>query len=370
MSTAGLTKKIKAIFIVHGIGEQESFDTLFDFYDGIYSFLRKVLKWHGKDLRREFQAFEDDEGQRIEVQKRIKENLRIGSDAHLLPRSVGLAKEAYVDIIYRDETLRVYEIWWAKDFTPPRLGVVIKWLFDSALIPFKKSILSWPMGVFTTLLYLFIFSAYIFLLSLYYVSMIDKRLKLFRPLFGWLRKLLKKGMTNFVGDVVMYINDDEQAGKIANYLRGRLQAVLADETVSEVNVVGHSLGSVISYEVLCDLTGSHEPGLEKIKHYFTAGSPLDKIRYFFGANDRFNREIDEAIPWTNYHAIGDAVAGRLDYFKRPLENVMVANRIGIIHCNYWKNLFVMRNIMSKLFTYDVFSEFPAKNKFLWFSLKE
>jgi hypothetical protein len=353
--------KEKAVMIVHGIGEQESFDTLFDFHEGIYSFLGKALKWHGDNLKKEYDQVKDNEAKRVEIQSNIPRELRIGTDEYLLPRSVGLAKEAYIDIIYRDEAIRIYEVWWAKDFTPPKLFAVFRWLFDSALIPFKKSLSSKILGVFTVLLYLIVALIYGLISVVYFFSSIVERLRILQPLFRWIKKSIEKGVVNFVGDVEIYINEAEESKKICIYLKGRIQTLLADEGISEINIIGHSLGSVITYEALCDLTESKPNNFSKIRNYITAGSPLDKIRYFFGAKRRFSREIDTNINWINYYAFADLVAARLDYFKRPVKNIGVANSIPLLHCRYWKNLFVMKDIISRIFTYDIYEKYPVSN---------
>lgn len=360
--------KKKAVVIVHGIGEQESFDTLFDFYDGIYSFLRRALKWHGGSLKDEYERKAENEAEKERLRGMIARDLELDTKAHLLPRSVGLAKEASVDITYRDETVRVHEVWWAKDFAPPKLLGVYKWFFFSALLPFKKPPLGYLTGLFTLALFLIVTVVYVLIVLGYYLARITRRFKWISPLFAWMANFAEKGIINYAGDVEVYLNDQRQAERISRYLKERLKDLLNKDDISEVHIVGHSLGTVITYEVLCDMTEKAPPGFDKVRKYATAGSPLDKIRYFFGDKKRFSRKISPKIEWTNYYAAADLVTARLDYYKDAVKNVKVANRIPLPHSQYWKNTFVVKDIINKAFTYKVFQDYPVANKTLFGSI--
>src|SRR5690606_14533750 len=73
-------------------------------------------------------------------------------------------------------------------------------------------------------------------------------------------------------DVLRYVGDE---GGISSEIRGLLKAVLrqawrADERIL---LIGHSLGSVIAYDALWELTHEHED-TRPVDLFMTLGSPL------------------------------------------------------------------------------------------------
>jgi len=120
-------------------------------------------------------------------------------------------------------------------------------------------------------------------------------------------RIIQVFLKDFVGDVAVYVNADAKA---KNYAARRailsgattaLTRILKDTSRSyqQVIVAGHSLGSVIAYDLLNDLMNRRlgtpdqvvgvvppdaqisQGDLDKIKGLVTFGSPLDKVYYFF-----------------------------------------------------------------------------------------
>ncbi|HEX2022405.1 MAG TPA: hypothetical protein VHH36_06805, partial [Candidatus Thermoplasmatota archaeon] len=153
-----------------------------------------------------------------------------------------------------------------------------------------------------------------------------------------------------------------------------------------VLVVGHSLGSVVSYDTLNALLaeddlaerGEHAKGslrvAQRTKLFLTFGSPLDKIAFVFATQSRRTSEAREAlaalvqpmiqaydetstdegrgkgyrtaIPWVNVHAPSDIVSGPLDLYDDPARAgggrvVNDVDRAAVTplasHNEYWKN---------------------------------
>ena len=122
-----------------------------------------------------------------------------------------------------------------------------------------------------------------------------------------LGRIVQAFLKNFVGDVAVYVNADAKAKNYAArraILSGATLAmtrILKDDPRSyqQIIVAGHSLGSVIAYDVLNEVMNRrlattdqvvgavparaeiHQNDLDKIKGLITFGSPLDKVVYFF-----------------------------------------------------------------------------------------
>jgi len=105
---------------------------------------------------------------------------------------------------------------------------------------------------------------------------------------------------------------DDDAG-IATGIREHVKSILRPlfESRAEVMVVGHSLGSVIAYDVLWELTW--QDGLPwRINHLLTLGSPLGMFyvqRRLRGHHERgLRRYPGNILHWTNVSAEGDLTA--------------------------------------------------------------
>lgn len=164
-------------------------------------------------------------------------------------------------------------------------------------------------------------------------------------------------LEDFVGDVVAYTATDRKdpfygiRNKIIIDLQEQLEGILKNDQYKRVIVAGHSLGSVVAYDVLNRLdrtplaNNQHLP-FEKLKGLVTFGSPLDKIAFFFRAQTKdeewvrrqilnqlyaFKRRrvqdqpneteiIDgtahnlKNLTWLNFYHCKDFVSGHLDFY--------------------------------------------------------
>lgn len=149
-------------------------------------------------------------------------------------------------------------------------------------------------------------------------------------------------IATFLADVDAYMNYDNVTEAINNEVSS------AVEGSGDCIVVGHSLGSVVSYWVLTKLGGS-----ERVRLFLTLGSPLG----IHAIKNKLPRPL--AVPegtnrWLNAADEGDVVAlySRLDKttFVTGIENVEVENPDGREHWigGYLSQRVIARNIVSAL----------------------
>ena len=133
--------------------------------------------------------------------------------------------------------------------------------------------------------------------------------------------------------------------------------------------VGHSLGSVISYDLINALlvwdvrNGKPEHHmLKRMQRFITFGSPLDKTAYLFRNQVKMDHHYREQMagnmqplildytfrtfPWVNLYTYRDVVSGKLAYYDWPVggETFPIRNVVDpqawiplIAHTQYWKN---------------------------------
>lgn len=154
--------------------------------------------------------------------------------------------------------------------------------------------------------------------------------------------------------------------------------------------VAHSLGSVVSYNVLSDIfhkadaleksnesTKEQKTGVQKVRNslrrFVTLGSPLDKIAFLTGREalrpwpqrDRVDlvkpsseaREEGTGLRdfWVNFYQVFDPVSGALQNplicgEKPPLNfHISLFKFPGVAHLSYWKDSYTLKYILSRLY---------------------
>ena len=216
-------------------------------------------------------------------------------------------------------------------------------------------------------------------------------LVLFASLFG-----ITAFLKDYLGDVELwttYEETDEKYAKRKEILDKAflvLTHALEDPCCERVVIVGHSLGSAIAYDTLLEAgrynraRNASDPmkgdlPLEKIDHFITLGSPIDKIHYFFeshqGKYHRYNRVVEEVrgdigtapfarnrqphMHWMNFWDQGDIVSGSLEtpsnnrWVDLRVDNIHVTNYLfpapGACHSGYFANRLVMEKIFEVIF---------------------
>lgn len=224
-------------------------------------------------------------------------------------------------------------------------------------------------------------------------------------------------LQSYLGDVAVYVNTDRKAKNYAarvEILNGStaaltrlLKAKVNDQgnergKYDEVILVGHSLGSVISYDTIDELLNhadaspaelkAEKPGLnitredlEKLTGLVTFGSPLDKIYYFFRqqvASDQAvraqilsylhafrkvgsHREYGEyAFPkykpfepsrleWLNAWSVMDMVSGKLHFYKVDCRQHFWYWVPLLAHLSYWRDPRFYRFLAENLLLVEV-----------------
>ncbi len=205
---------------------------------------------------------------------------------------------------------------------------------------------------------------------------------------------LRYAVVEYVGDVVIYVS----SFRVSAYqeIRDAIQKTVVDVGKQIVAAslppapldgpyaqnararydglifVGHSLGSVIAYDlinalIVWDATGcqGRHQVAARIRRFITFGSPLDKTAFLFRTQMREEHDYREALaglmqplilnygsfrafPWINLHSHSDPVSGSLAYYDLPegardagpchyIQNELdPAARIPLVaHVQYW-----------------------------------
>lgn len=169
-------------------------------------------------------------------------------------------------------------------------------------------------------------------------------------------KLLHYTVVEYVGDVAIYVSShkvsrfkeirsaiQETVFKTAEQIYSATRDAAGTPLYDEVVLVGHSLGSVISYDLLNKLivwdkiacNGRHAV-TARTKRLITFGSPLDKTAFLFRTQISPNHHYREALAglqqplildyklrpnwfrWYNLYSMFDIVSGKLAYYDDPL----------------------------------------------------
>ena len=199
-------------------------------------------------------------------------------------------------------------------------------------------------------------------------------------------------LIDYLGDVAIYTSSDMKSKFYEvrqRVLQGAIQKItsLLDDDYEKIILVGHSLGSVIAYDALnrINLTMNDNEALrrhaDKLTDFISIGSPLDKVAFFFREhipqsdyvkrlvlnNVNAFRRIDTELPaspdlvfqstvrdcltslnWTNYWDPKDPISGPLDFYK-GVTNIQVDNgqKWGYAHVGYWQNMRIFQDAVKQ-----------------------
>ena len=212
------------------------------------------------------------------------------------------------------------------------------------------------------------------------------------PFLIFVAARIRSLIVQYVGDVAAYISPDklDRFNEIRRNIKeqGRQTAAAIYSAQDprgggfeyrQVALVGHSLGSVISYDTLNRLlkddeaAGNPHDVLGRTNLLLTFGSPLDKTSFVFALHGREATPTREALvaavqpliqdyryrpfPWINVWSPNDVISGPLDYYdadppdaKRRVMNEPdpEATTPLIAHTEYWKNQLVWEKLYAAL----------------------
>ncbi|MGE5242873.1 MAG: hypothetical protein ACM3SQ_01415 [Betaproteobacteria bacterium] len=171
--------------------------------------------------------------------------------------------------------------------------------------------------------------------------------------------VLRWFLVEFVGDVAAYVSAPwlDRFNRLRDAIKKTAvdvgQGVYANRTYEHVVVLGHSLGSVVAYDVLNglindDLLASAAPGgrprdvVARTRTLVTFGSPLDKTAFIFRRQGGSSHAVREALAaavqpivvrdawrpgrWINIWSRRDWISGPLEYYDRPGESRHIDRR--------------------------------------------
>jgi hypothetical protein len=208
---------------------------------------------------------------------------------------------------------------------------------------------------------------------------------------------VRRFVIEYVGDVAAYISPHKLdrffdiRQKIRQWVADVAQAVYSAKNNSgsllyeRIGIIGHSLGSVVVYDVLNRLliedelaTGQPLKVADRTRVLVTFGSPLDKVAYLFALQGHQTTDTREALAasvqpliqqyprfrshlaWVNVYAPHDIFAGALDFYDDISDpnykpGMEVINKVDenavlplVAHTEYWTGTKIYSELYSRL----------------------
>ncbi|MFH1691965.1 MAG: hypothetical protein ABIC68_05310 [Candidatus Omnitrophota bacterium] len=362
--------KKTAVVVIHGIGEQKPFESL-------DAFVQSFAPVYEAQIKKTFAS--------AVIKKKhslVSFPGWVESFVSLEPQS---AQPARMDI---------FEYYWAY-MTQRQITFfeIIGWIFDVARGSCQAASDKSLSVKFKKLQYLCTMLSVIGFLRLL-ISIPASVFIVIPPLWRKISAFLKKPVVDFFGDVVLYTSSDQKSKffpvrqKILDEAVKKVTYILKDMDYDEIVLVGHSLGTVIAYDVLDRLNKQMNVDAElcqyapRLKGLVTFGSPLDKIAFFF--DEKINKKsqsiryaivsqlhgfkrvvVDsealengvkpcfEHVKWLNFWTKGDPVCDSLSAY-RDVENIEmvfpVKSKNPITnHGLYWQSHQMYQQIINAFF---------------------
>jgi len=375
-------KKKIGILVIHGIGEQEPFETL-------DAFANTFLKQYLTSVKNKFQQAEIHKKHILKkFSDKIESCVSITTDNTAVP-GIDVYEYYWAYMTQREITFR--EIWFwllavsrgAKAFYDRHEGTQSGEMNDTL---FNKD------GEFKNYKYLLkMLSAVGFFQRLWFLAPANI-MKIFSSFGKGIFEPLQRRIVDSFGDVVLYTTIDEKSKyyrirqEILSGSFKKMLGLLECGEYDEILLVGHSLGTAIAYDTLARINKQMnvDPVLRgkatKIKGLVTFGSPLDKIAFFF--DEKINKEkqpvryaiasqlhgfkrvnvdtqtlesgVDECfshVKWLNFWSKRDFVSGHLDVY-RDLSNIeMDFSKLTTdpikTHSIYWESEDMYKQIIAE-----------------------
>lgn len=326
--------KRHGLLVVHGMGEQPKGETLHSFLNGFYNYLHTKVG--------------------CEIGPRGHGQIDLDTDL-----ASGQARVVFRDADATDEFL-IREVWWAKTIPPLDFWRVLQWLIRHLRAFLRIGFHRFRGRPWELPFLLCVPVLLLVLLALFAAIQVLQWWPFLRgPLNSLTRHLQKAGSTflvGSVGDVATYTMDLVYANEIRQVLEREIDWMARQEQeVDDIHLLGHSLGSLIAYEVLAQTYRREvDQGALKtrIRTFFSVGSPLDKASEFLAPEHKYRFAGDfPNITWINIYTAYDLVSDRLcRYAERP-QNVLVTNKefpplaLARDHSSYWRNFEVIELVL-------------------------
>lgn len=191
--------------------------------------------------------------------------------------------------------------------------------------------------------------------------------------------ILRIFLIQYLGDVVVYLSG--HAVSRFNEIRDEIQsigirvgrAVYGLPQYDRCVLLGHSLGSVVAYDLYNRLVNEHGASWkveQRTPLLLTFGSPLDKTAFVFRLQQAKEADVREALAaaiqpiiadaghrpnaWVNIWSPRDWISGELNFYERPEDcyvlNVQDADATIplLAHTQYWQNRELARRLYDAL----------------------
>lgn len=226
----------------------------------------------------------------------------------------------------------------------------------------------------------------------------------FRPAFVWLQAIVESSgfrsvawlwwvflglslmaqrfLKNYMGDVAIVVSEFGPASRLSS-TRKEIQAAVMEtfgqvysQPYASVLCVGHSLGSVLTYDALNAAVLRNPDWAKKTPLLLTFGSPLNKIAFLFRvlgsgkdsditlALEACNQPLlqnptQRPLRWINIWSPDDPVSGSLRYYDPPEGQLPSWPRIenkedpqgyiwGASHTHYWQNDLLPQTLLAAI----------------------
>ncbi len=356
-------KERMAFLVIHGIGEQNPFETLDSF---VRNFWKTLMK--------------NNPGSNIAIKHYVRPRTDNGKE--WTENFISLVKDGQSDC-----AIDFYEYYWAYKMEGEiTFQELVDWLVktsDGAEKFYKQNneLVKKYEGKSGDFWYL------------KHLGCIMRALAFFRvlkiPYFDCIRPFVKPFLSkatqlfvDYMGDVAIYTTTDVKSkhyhvrNSILTDAVKEVKALIGNDRYKNVIIAGHSLGSVIAYDTLnrvnhaLNLNQKEWQFANKINGLVTFGSPLDKTAFFFrehtpdeqyvrrqildhfhsfkGRDLNLKREevkvedpimplLDNQIHWINFWDGKDPVSGHLDFYVVD-KNIQVnmGAKYGVAHIAYWE----------------------------------
>lgn len=351
-----------AVLMVHGIGDHNPGDMLKGVVNGFQKLFDKIRSLKPEEclikIDTDIQKLDNDKKLEIFTLPANEENHSREREYKKYSFSVDISAEQIRKKIH----FTCLDVNWAHLFDPPTTMEFLRWLRLTALGTLKNVNICFPFSMVGH-----IFRA-MQLVPIWFVSVAPSLL--FEKLCP---SFFKKIFILVGGDIQVYGVNDTKARRIIDHLKDLLKYEVLKNKVTEndksnifneftdVIIISHSLGTVISYECIAELykeSCSHNQNKEfdinKLTTLFTVGSPLDKFRYLWGTKkpNRFGPHVlvHKDLKWYNIFSYLDFVSAEIDLFSPGPDQFEVNNTIFpfIGHTMYWDNLKSMSYMFSRI----------------------
>ena len=382
-----------ALLVIHGMGEQSTFDSLDGFTRGLLETL--IQENQGEEIKPHHHLF-----------------LQNGWSKNCISLVKGGSQETSIDC---------FEYYWAHQTQRHiDVGEVFDWLVQAGAAAQKyyednDDLVSEYEGERDSPFRKARFDKY------WYLKYAGTGLRIARPLLGLagalattlprmgrpiktalsiLAKVTKPFIVGYVGDVAIYTTTDMKSQHYEirrRVLDGAIENIewLLQSRAPEygrIIVASHSLGSVIAYDALNRINNGMNAGrlprelAGKLRGLVTFGSPLDKIAFFFRARVKDKQYLkqqivaqhvgfkakdlrpqspppphtveshiepllDHPIRWLNFWDPKDPFSGPLDFYKIPRgdnRRCDLGSAWGVAHTAYWEHKPMYREIVRDL----------------------